>query len=75
MFSSGSQLTTANTGWTVIRDVVIITDQASSDNDQIIRASTVAQQLLRAGPESELWEEEEATLGDHGIGFRKEKRN
>ena len=54
MFSSGSQLTTANSDWTVIRDVVIITDQASSDNDQIIRASTVAQQLLRAGPESEL---------------------
>ena len=39
----------------------------------MIRSSEPAQ-LLRAGPESEL-REEEATLGDHGIGFRKEKRN
>ena len=40
------------------------------DNDQIIWAE------LPISQESGVWERRaEATLGDHGIGFRKEKRN
>ena len=52
---------------------MIITDQASSDNDQSRHSYSELVQSLSS--ERRAGRDEEATLGDHGIGFRKEKRN